>query len=142
LIEGMRANENKTAKQTSGNASKTGKKLLGQVEATTDETMKESNDTNEGAAPLLKQKTGTSEAAPPAKRSKIASANFLGLGAAKAKAARTARKAALVGFDKKSKTVKVSNSGSNVPFNQVIRFKYQQGFTQAVRTTCRIEDVA
>lgn len=138
----MRDNENKTAKQASSDiSSKGGKKLLGQVEATTVETMHKSNDTNMGSAPLSKQKMGTSLAAPPAKRSKMASANFLGLGAAKAKAARTARKAALVGFDK-SKTLKVSNSGSNVPFQQVIRFKYQQGFTQAVRTPCRIEDIA
>jgi hypothetical protein len=139
----MRAKENKTAKQTSSDsAPMTGKKLLvGQVEAATDETMKESNDSNVGRAFLLKQTMGTSEAAPPAKRSKIASANFLGIGAAKAKAARTARKAALVGFEK-STTLKVSNSGSNVPFHQVIRFKYQQGFTQAVRTPCRMEDVA
>jgi len=68
------------------------------------------------------------------------STNFLGLGAAKAKAARTARKAALVGFDK-SKRLKVSNSGSNIPLNQVVRFKYQKGFTQAVRTPCKMEDI-
>ena len=141
-VEGMRDNENKTIKQASSdNSPKIGKKLQGQVEATTDKTMYESNDTTMGATPLSKQKMCTSEAAPPAKRSKTASANFLFLGAAKAKAARTARKAALVGFNK-SKTLKVSNSGSNVPFQQVIRFKYQHGFTQAVRTPCRIEDIA
>lgn len=91
-----------------------------------------------------KQKLGaaaSTELAPPAKRTKIAaSANFLGVGAAKAKAARTARKAALVGFDK-SKRLKVSNSGSGIPFDQVVRFKYQKGFTQAVRTPCKMEDI-
>lgn len=94
-------------------------------------------------SPASKQKLGTSsELAPPAKRSKktVASTNFLGLGAQKAKAARMARKAALVGFDK-SKRLKVSNSGSEIPLNQVIRFKYQKGFTQAVRTPCKIEDI-
>ena len=137
----MRDNENKTVKQASTDySSNIGKELLEKVEAAKDKPMYESNDTNMGATPLSKQKMGASEAAPPAKRSKTASANFLGLGAAKAKAARTARKAALVGFNK-STTLKVSNSGSNVPFQQVFRFKYQHGFTQAVRTPCRIEDI-
>ena len=67
--------------------------------------------------------------------------NFLGIGAAKAKAARTARKAAMVGFDRKSKKAKLSNSGSGIPFNQVIRFRYQKGFTQAVRTPVLSKDI-
>lgn len=69
-----------------------------------------------------------------------ARANFLGIGAAKARAAKTARKAALVGFDR-SKRQKLSNSGSGMPFHQVVKFKYQKGFTQAVRTPCRLEDL-
>lgn len=64
--------------------------------------------------------------------------NFLGIGAQKAKASRTARKKALVGF--KTKRVMESHSGSGLLLKQVIRFKYQKGFTQAVRTPCRIED--
>ena len=66
--------------------------------------------------------------------------NFLGLGAMKARAARTARNAANVGFDR-TKKEKLSNTGSNIPLNKVIRFKYQKGFTQAVRTPCLIEDL-
>lgn len=66
--------------------------------------------------------------------------NFLVLGAVKAKTAKSKRKAELVGFDR-SKKFKKSNSGSGVPFNQIVRFKYQKGFTQAVRTCCRMEDL-
>jgi hypothetical protein len=66
--------------------------------------------------------------------------NFLVIGAVKAKTAKSKRKAALVGFDR-SKKFKKSNSGSGVPFNQIVRFKYQKGFTQAVRTCCRMEDL-
>mmetsp|Transcript_24900 Transcript_24900/g.34806 ORF Transcript_24900/g.34806 Transcript_24900/m.34806 type:complete len:140 (-) Transcript_24900:917-1336(-) len=75
------------------------------------------------------------------KPSTIVASNFLGIGAAKAKAARTARKAAMVGFDRSSKKAKLSNSGSGVPFNQVIRFRYQKGFTQAVRTPVVSKDI-
>jgi chromosome transmission fidelity protein 18 len=78
---------------------------------------------------------------PPPKRAKVSVAsNFLGIGAAKAKAARNARKAALVGFNK-SKKAKVSNTGSDIPMNRVCKFKYQKGFTQAVRTPCRMQDL-
>lgn len=66
--------------------------------------------------------------------------NFLVIGASKAKTAKCKRKAALVGFDR-SKKFKKSNSGSGVSFNQIVRFKYQKGFTQAVRTCCRMEDL-
>jgi hypothetical protein len=69
-----------------------------------------------------------------------ASKSFLGLGAARAKAARTARKAALVGFDR-SKKIKLSNSGTGLPLDTVIKFRYQKGFTQAVRVPCCAEDL-
>jgi len=67
--------------------------------------------------------------------------NFLGVGARKAKAAQSARKAAQVGFQR-SKKQKTSHSGSGVPLDQVARLKYVKGFTQAVRTPCRFEDLA
>ena len=66
--------------------------------------------------------------------------NFLGIGAAKAKASRSARKAALVGFDRAKKKKKISNTGSGVPLDEVLRFKYQKGFTQAVRLPCSRDD--
>jgi chromosome transmission fidelity protein 18 len=69
-----------------------------------------------------------------------ASKNFLGFRAAKAKEAKTARRAANVGFDR-SKTTKLSNTGSGVEISKVIRFKYQKGFTQAVRAPCQMEDL-
>lgn len=68
------------------------------------------------------------------------SKNFLGIGAARAKAARSARKASLVGFNKAKKQKKMSNTGSEVPLDEVIRFKYQKGFTQAVRLPCSMND--
>ena len=67
--------------------------------------------------------------------------NFLSIGAAKAKAARSARRAALVGFRRGKKEAKLSNTGSGVPLKAVVRFKYQKGFTQAVRTPCRSQDI-
>ncbi|KAL3801780.1 hypothetical protein HJC23_001176, partial [Cyclotella cryptica] len=66
--------------------------------------------------------------------------NFLNIGAAKAKEAETARRAARVGFDR-SKKVKLSNTGSGLELTKVIRFKFQKGFTQAVRAPCQIEDL-
>uniref|UniRef100_A0A7S1YYE2 Uncharacterized protein n=1 Tax=Ditylum brightwellii TaxID=49249 RepID=A0A7S1YYE2_9STRA len=66
--------------------------------------------------------------------------NFLGIGASRAKAARTKRKAMNVGFDR-TKKVKLSNSGSGLPMTKVIKFKYQKGFTQAVRQPCLVEDL-
>ena len=93
-----------------------------------------------------KQKTsdeGGSSAGPPLKKLKIEPApkNFLGIGAQKAKAAWSARKKALVGFNNRVRAEKLTNSGSGVPLKQVIRFKYQKGFTQAVRTLCQMEDL-
>lgn len=66
--------------------------------------------------------------------------NFLGVRASKAKEAKTARRAARVGFDR-TKKVKLSNTGSGVELTKVIRFKYQKGFTQAVRAPCQMEDL-
>jgi hypothetical protein len=46
-----------------------------------------------------------------------------------------------VGFDRKNNaTKKYSNTGSGVPLDEVIRFKYQKGFTQAVRIPCMKND--
>jgi hypothetical protein len=64
----------------------------------------------------------------------------LGVGAAKAKALRSKRKAAGVGFDRTKKKIKCSNTGSGVPMDEVIRFKYQKGFTQAVRLPSSKDD--
>jgi len=69
-----------------------------------------------------------------------ASKNVLGFRAAKAKEVKTARRAVNVGFDR-SKTTKLSNTGSGVEISKVIRFKYQKGFTQAVRAPCQMEDL-
>jgi chromosome transmission fidelity protein 18 len=69
-----------------------------------------------------------------------AAKNFLGFRAAKAKEAKSARRAATVGFDR-SKTMKLSNTGSGVEISKVIRFKYQKGFTQAVRAPCQMDDL-
>ena len=66
--------------------------------------------------------------------------NFLGVRAAKAKEAKTARRAERVGFDR-SKKIKLSNTGSGVELSKVVRFKYQRGFTQAVRASCQLEDL-
>ena len=65
----------------------------------------------------------------------------MGIGAAKAKAARNARKVAQLGFGGRKKAEKkLSNTGSGVPLESVIRFKYQKGFTQAVRVPCSKND--
>jgi len=135
----MRDQNNKKAAQVTPDTSP---QKEGQDKAASDKSPQASNSQKARTHPTIKKKLGMSEAAPPTKRSKTvkATANFLGIGAAKAKAARTARKAALVGFDKSTR-LKMSNSGSNVPLTQVVRFKYQKGFTQAVRTPCKIEDI-
>jgi hypothetical protein len=73
--------------------------------------------------------------------SAITSANFLGVGARKAKAARTAQKLARAGFQRSNKN-KFSHTGSGVPLRQAMRLKYVKGFTQAVRVPCRLEDLA
>jgi len=70
--------------------------------------------------------------------------SFLSIGAAKSKALLNKRKASsCTGYtkNKKKSLTKLSYSGSGVPLNQVIKFKYQKGFTQAVRIPCRIEDL-
>jgi chromosome transmission fidelity protein 18 len=92
-----------------------------------------------------KKRAGQAEketALPPAKRPKasMTAQNFLGIGAKKAKEARSARTAARVGVNRSQKN-KASHTGSGVPFPQVIRLKYVKGFTQAVRTPCRLEDL-
>ena len=69
-----------------------------------------------------------------------AAKNFLGFQGAKAKEAKSVRRAARVGFDR-SKKVKLANTGSGVVISKVIRFKYQKGFTQAVRAPCQLEDL-
>jgi chromosome transmission fidelity protein 18 len=81
---------------------------------------------------------------PSAKRPKASTTaqNFLGIGAKKAKEARSARTAARVGVERANKKNKTAHSGSGVPFKQIIRLKYVKGFTQAVRTPCRLDDLA
>ena len=69
-----------------------------------------------------------------------AAKNFLGFRAAKAKQAKTAARAARAGHTN-TKKVKLSNSGSGVEISKVVRFKYQKGFTQAVRAPCQLEDL-
>ena len=99
--------------------------------------------THKSEASNAKRVTPSSKATasgPPTKKAKPQ--NFLIAGARKAKAARSARTAARVGFDRGSKKNKLSNTGSGVPISQVVRLKYVKGFTQAVRTPCRLEDLA
>lgn len=76
--------------------------------------------------------------APEAKRPKVV--DFLGMGARKAKAARSARTAARVGVHQRC-TKRLSHTGSGMPLTNVVRLKYVKGFTQAVRTPCRVEDL-
>jgi chromosome transmission fidelity protein 18 len=87
---------------------------------------------------------GDNSSLPPAKRPKASTTaqNFLGIGAKKAKEARSARTAARVGVECANKKNKTAHTGSGVPFPQVIRLKYVKGFTQAVRTPCRLDDLA
>eukprot|EP00559_Dactyliosolen_fragilissimus_P008349 CAMPEP_0184862020 /NCGR_PEP_ID=MMETSP0580-20130426/6565_1 /TAXON_ID=1118495 /ORGANISM="Dactyliosolen fragilissimus" /LENGTH=1163 /DNA_ID=CAMNT_0027359721 /DNA_START=24 /DNA_END=3515 /DNA_ORIENTATION=- len=80
--------------------------------------------------------------------------DFLGVGAAKARAAKAARrKSALnnakhkIGYPKRTchvferKDLKLSNSGTGAKIDQIIKFKFQKGFTQAVRIPCRGKDL-
>jgi chromosome transmission fidelity protein 18 len=83
--------------------------------------------------PIVPEESGT-------KAEKRKARNFLNIGAAKAKEAKSARRAARVGFDR-SKKVKLSNTGSGVELSKVIRFKFQKGFTQAVQAPCQIQDL-
>ena len=66
--------------------------------------------------------------------------NFLGAFAVKSKAAQNAKKAALIGIEKSSTKVQLSNTGSGVPLENAVKFKYQTGFTQAVRMPCSARD--
>jgi chromosome transmission fidelity protein 18 len=93
---------------------------------------------NSKLPPVKKQKT--TEAALTSSTA-ITSANFLGVGARKAKEARTAQKMARAGFQRSNKN-KFSHTGSGVPLRQAMRLKYVKGFTQAVRVPCRLEDLA
>lgn len=65
--------------------------------------------------------------------------NFLGIGAKRARQMKSARKAAAVGLG--SKKNKMAHTGSGFRLNQVIRLRYVKGFTQAVRTPCRQEEI-
>lgn len=65
--------------------------------------------------------------------------NFLGVGAKRARQMKSARKAAAVGLG--SKKNKMAHTGSGLRLNEVIRLRYVKGFTQAVRTPCRREDI-
>eukprot|EP00980_Cylindrotheca_fusiformis_P003170 scaffold721_cov131-Cylindrotheca_fusiformis.AAC.60 len=83
-------------------------------------------------------------ALPPPKRSRTAHSpsptkNFLGVGAKRAKLAQSARRAAAVGLG--TKTKKMAHTGSGFRLNQVIRLRHVKGFTQAVRTPCRLQDL-
>lgn len=82
-------------------------------------------------------------ATPNAKRPKteVTAQNFLGLQAKKAKEARSARTAARATGGLQVNKNKLSHTGSEIPLQQVVRLKYVKGFTQAVRTPCRLEDL-
>lgn len=68
--------------------------------------------------------------------------NFLGLAAKKGKAAKSARRAAALGLNRlSSKKQKLAHSGSGFLLSHVVRMKYVKGFTQAVRTPCRLNDL-
>ena len=77
----------------------------------------------------------------PTKRAKElpAAVDFLGISARKAKRAR-AQKASRAGIQQANKNRR-SHTGSSMPLSKVIRLKYVKGFTQAVRTPCRVEDL-
>lgn len=105
--------------------------------------------THRQQVPAIKRKTESSV--------KAVTSNFLLLGAKKAKALRSERCAARVGlcnFDITKAPTKMqhgistasdrnrlSNTGSGIPLSNVIRLKYVKGFTQAVSTPCRLEDL-
>lgn len=98
---------------------------------------------NDGSANQPEKKATVKPAVPEPKEvkpGKRVARNFLNIGAAKAKEAKSARRAARVGFDR-SKKVKLSNTGSGVELSKVVRFKFQKGFTQAVRAPCQMEDL-
>ena len=95
---------------------------------------------NPEAAVTQKRKVVAKEMLPPSKKPKTQ--NFLLAGARKAKAAKSKRMAERVGVNQRSSNEpKMTNTGSGVPIDQVIRLKYVKGFTQAVRTPCRLKDL-
>lgn len=56
------------------------------------------------------------------------------------------KRVAPLGSQRRSHAIKLSdekksNTGSGVPLQNVVRLKYVKGFTQAVRTPCRIDDL-
>ena len=66
--------------------------------------------------------------------------SFLAQKAAKAKSAKKARRAQAVGITR-DKTVKVkSHTGSGVEISEVVKFKHQKGFTQAVKIKSKMSD--
>ena len=67
--------------------------------------------------------------------------NFLGIAAKKDKAAKSARRTAALGLNGSSVKCKLSHSGSGFLLQHVVHMKYVKGFTQAVRTPCRLQDL-
>jgi len=68
--------------------------------------------------------------------------NFLGIAAKKGKAAKSARRAATLGLNRSSsQKLKLAHTGSGFLLSNVVRMKYVKGFTQAVRTPCRLNDL-
>lgn len=69
---------------------------------------------------------------------------FLGLNAAKAKASAKARRAASVGFKQTSsgkKAAKKAHSGSGASLDEVMKYSYHKGFTQAVKQAVKLNDL-
>lgn len=119
-------------------------KVAAEAKAGTDGQSAAPKGTAQAMPDVTSKRTGQAkdESLPPAKRPKasMTAQNFLVSGAKKAKEARFARNAARVGVQRSQKN-KAAHTGSGVPFPQVIRLKYVKGFTQAVRTPCRLEDL-
>ena len=68
--------------------------------------------------------------------------NFLVVGAKKGKAAKSARRAAALGLNRySSRKLKLAHTGSGLFLQNAVRMKYVKGFTQAVRTPCRLNDL-
>ncbi|KAL3911883.1 MAG: hypothetical protein SGARI_001427 [Bacillariaceae sp.] len=99
------------------------------------------------ATPRKLDQLAASATLPEAKRSKPSPAatavNFLGVAAKKGKSAKFARRAAALGLGgpSSSSKVKLAHTGSGFQLDQVVRMKYVKGFTQAVRTSCRLQDL-
>ncbi|KAG7363892.1 replication factor C large subunit [Nitzschia inconspicua] len=88
---------------------------------------------------------GATTTLPDAKRTKLlgpvrlTADNFLGVAARQDREAKSARRrVAISGVSAKRK---LSHTGSGLLLNQVVRMKYVKGFTQAVRTPCRLQDL-